>query len=157
MTISNHQYYLEQALQEARKAFLKDEVPIGAVVVGREGKIIGRGFNQTDTTKDATRHAELIAIKKAANKIGDWRLDDMRLYVTVEPCLMCLGAALLSRVSEIHFVVDDPTFGSLRSVLQETAIKGAYKNTRFIQHQELKEEVAGLMKEFFDKLRKKKK
>jgi tRNA(adenine34) deaminase len=155
MATNDHNYYLGLALQEARKAFLKNEVPIGAVVVDKEGRVVARGFNQTAAKGDPTFHAEILAIKKAAKKINDWRLEDMSVYVTVEPCLMCLGAILLGRVKEVHFILDDPTFGSFRSILGQNGNKGAYKNTKFFQHSEQGVEARALMKEFFDRLRKK--
>jgi len=152
-----HTKYLQAALKEAHRAFVKNEVPIGAIVVDGTGQVVGRGSNLTDKTGDVPRHAELTAIRQAASKIGDWRLDGAKLYVTLEPCLMCLGAALLARVQEIHFILPDPTFGSLRTVLGKTTRKGAYKHLKFVHHPELEWEVAGLMKSFFDKLRQKRK
>ena len=88
--------WMKVAFREAEKAFQCDEVPIGAVVV-KDGKIVGRGYNQTETLKDGTAHAEMIAITSAAASLGDWRLDDCILYVTKEPCLMCAGSIVNSR------------------------------------------------------------
>lgn len=152
-----HQKYLDEAINLAHKAFLKNEVPIGAVVVDRDGVIIGRGYNQTYSKKDATYHAEMVAIRQAQKKLGDWRLETTTLYVTLEPCLMCLGAGLVSRIKEVHFILDDSTFGSLRSIMKKKNIKGAYKNLKFVQHKYKKEEVVNLMGMFFEKLRKMKK
>jgi tRNA(adenine34) deaminase len=149
-----HQKYFDEVVKLAQKAFLKNEVPIGAVVVDEHGTIIGRGYNQTIIKKDATQHAEMVALKQAQHKVGDWRLDNAILYVTVEPCLMCLGAGLVSRVKEVHFILEDPTFGSLRSIMEKKNIKGAYKNLKFVQHVEQRQEVGDLMTNFFKKLRK---
>lgn len=152
-----HQKYLEEACTLAQKAFFKKEVPIGAVVVDEKGVVIGRGYNQTEKYKDATRHAEMIALCQAQKRVGDWRLMNAKMYVTVEPCLMCLGAGLLSRIKEVHFILEDKTFGSLRSVMGKKNIKGSYKGLKFFQHKEKKDEVSLLMKKFFEKLRKIKK
>ncbi len=152
----DHAKYLEEALKLARKAYKNNEVPIGAVVVDANGEIIGKGYNRTNKRKNAFEHAEIMAIQAAAKSVGDWRLEKARLYVTLEPCLMCLGAALISRVKEVHFVVSDPTFGSIKTVLNQPDLKGAYKGVKFVQHPELSEKVEGLLKEFFVGLRKKK-
>lgn len=103
------------ALQEAEKALAKDEVPIGAVVV-HSNKIIGRGFNQTEALKDATAHAEMIAITSASNHLASKLLTECDLYVTVEPCVMCTGAILLSRVKRIYFGSFEPKFGACGSL-----------------------------------------
>jgi tRNA(adenine34) deaminase len=153
MKQDKHQFFLKEALRQARKAFLKNEVPIGAVIVDND-EVVGKGYNQTKTSNKILRHAEIVALESVAKKTGDWRLDKMKLYVTVEPCLMCLGATILSRITEIHYVIDDPTFGSIRSVIGKVGQKGSYKNIRFFQHPELADEVTDLMKEFFKNLRK---
>ncbi len=145
--------YLKKAISEAKKAYLKNEVPIGAVLVDGEGKIVAMAHNQTAARKDASKHAEMLVLQKAAKKVGDWRLEEMKLYVTLEPCLMCLGATLLTRVKEIHFILEDPTFGSIRSVFKEEGAKGAYKNLKFQHHPELEDEVRKLMKAFFKQIR----
>ncbi|MCW8810033.1 MAG: tRNA adenosine(34) deaminase TadA [Ignavibacteriaceae bacterium] len=103
------------ALQEAEKAFEEKEVPVGAVVV-KDNKIIGRGYNQVERLKDATAHAEMIALTAAANHLGNWRLNECSIYVTLEPCVMCTGALLASRINEIFFAAFDPKFGACGSV-----------------------------------------
>lgn len=103
------------ALQEAEKAFELNEVPIGAVVV-YENKIIGRGFNQTEMLNDATAHAEMLAITAASNHLGSKLLDECDLYVTVEPCVMCSGAILLSRIKNLYFGTLEPKFGACGSL-----------------------------------------
>lgn len=104
--------FMMEAIKEARKAYKKNEVPIGAVVA-RKGKIIGRGYNQVECRKNVTAHAEISAIYRASKKLGGWRLNGCSLYVTVEPCLMCFGAILLSRISRLVYGVPEPKFGSI--------------------------------------------
>ena len=103
------------ALQEAETAFDEKEIPVGAVVV-KEGRIIGRGHNQTERLKDPTAHAEMIAITAAANHLKSKFLDECELYVTVEPCVMCTGAILLSRIKRIYFGTFEPKFGACGSL-----------------------------------------
>ena len=103
------------ALQEAENALENNEVPVGAVVVN-ENKIIGRGYNKVEKLKDATAHAEMIALTAAANNIGDWRLDKCSLFVTLEPCIMCTGALLAARIKTLYFAAHDSKFGACGSV-----------------------------------------
>jgi tRNA(adenine34) deaminase len=103
------------ALQEAEKALRAEEVPIGAVVV-HQNKIIGRGYNQTDMLKDATAHAEMLAITAASNNLASKLLEECDLYVTVEPCVMCCGAILLSRIKNLYFGTFEPKFGACGSI-----------------------------------------
>ena len=97
-----HQTWMLKALQEAKIALQKEEVPIGAIIV-KDGKIIGKGYNQVELLKDSTAHAEMLAITAATNTLGDWRLDDCDMYVTLEPCIMCSGAIIKSRLKNIFF------------------------------------------------------
>ena len=103
------------ALQEAEKALEENEIPVGAVVV-KDNKIIGRGYNQVERLKDATAHAEMIALTAAANNIGNWRLNNCSIYVTLEPCIMCTGAMLASRIEELYFAAFDQKFGACGSL-----------------------------------------
>jgi tRNA(adenine34) deaminase len=103
------------ALQEAEKALEEKEVPVGAVVV-KNNKIIGRGYNQIERLKDATAHAEMIALTAASNHLNNWRLNECSIYVTLEPCIMCTGALLASRINELFFSTFDPKFGACGSV-----------------------------------------
>jgi tRNA(adenine34) deaminase len=103
--------FMNEALRLARKAFEKEEVPIGAVVV-REGRIIGRAHNQVELLKDATAHAEMLAITQAEAAVGDWRLNDCDLYVTKEPCAMCAGALVHVRMRRVIFGCPDPRAGA---------------------------------------------
>ena len=107
--------FMFAALQEAEKAYEENEIPIGAVVV-KGNKIIGRGYNQVEKLRDATAHAEMIAITSATNHIGNWRLNECSVYVTLEPCIMCTGAMLASRISDLYFAVFDPKSGACGSV-----------------------------------------
>ncbi|HRX14204.1 MAG TPA: tRNA adenosine(34) deaminase TadA [Eubacteriales bacterium] len=110
------EYYMKQALRQAEKAYEADEVPVGAVIV-LDGKIIARGRNKRNKSKDATEHAEMIAIKKACKTVGDWRLNGATLYVTLEPCAMCAGAAVNARINKIVFGASDKNAGCCGSVL----------------------------------------
>jgi tRNA(adenine34) deaminase len=109
--LTSDDYFMGQALRQALKAYESEEVPIGAVVV-REGKIIARASNLVETLKDATAHAEMLAITQAENSIGDWRLNECDLYVTKEPCPMCAGALVNSRVRRVIFGCHDPKGGA---------------------------------------------
>ena len=100
-------YFMGEALRQATKAFEKGEVPVGAVIV-REGRIIARAFNQVEELKDATAHAEMLALTQAENAAGDWRLTDCTLYVTKEPCPMCAGAVVHTRLARVVFGAGDP-------------------------------------------------
>src|SRR5213595_984252 len=109
-------YFMNEALRLARKAFENEEVPVGAVVV-REGRIIGRAYNQVELLKDATAHAEMLAITQAEAAIGDWRLNDCDLYVTKEPCVMCAGALVHVRIRRVIFGCVDPRSGAAGSLM----------------------------------------
>lgn len=113
----SHKHWMEQAFREAEKAFAAKEVPVGAVVV-LNNQIIGRGYNQRETLKDPTAHAEILAITAAANHIEDWRLKDATLYVTLEPCPMCAGAILNARIQRVVFGADDLEHGGCGGSVQ---------------------------------------
>ena len=108
--------FMKEALKEAKKAYEKLEVPVGAVIV-KDGKIIARGHNLKETKKDTTRHAEIIAIEKASKKLGAWRLLDCEMYVTLEPCSMCAGAMINSRIKKLYIGAIDEKTGAVGSVL----------------------------------------
>ena len=109
-----HKFFMDVALKEAEAALSEREVPIGAVVVQGES-IIGRGHNQVEQTKDPTAHAEILAIRQAGLTLANWRLSECRIYITVEPCVMCLGAILLTRMREIIYALREPKTGAIRS------------------------------------------
>ncbi len=111
----NDEKYMLEAIIEAKKAAELGEVPIGAVVVYND-KIISRGFNKKESSKIATEHAEIVAINSACKKIGDWRLSNCTIYVTVEPCLMCCGAILQSRIKRLVYGVNNTKFGYVESI-----------------------------------------
>jgi tRNA(adenine34) deaminase len=112
---SDH-YFMGEALRQAAKALKAEEVPIGAVVV-REGRIIARAYNQVELLKDATAHAEMLALTQAEEAVGDWRLNDCTLYVTKEPCPMCAGAIVHVRLARVVFGASDPKAGAAGSVV----------------------------------------
>lgn len=114
--LQSDDYFMREALRQAGRAFEADEVPVGAVIV-REGRIIARAFNQVELLKDATAHAEMLAITQAEDAVGDWRLNDCALYVTKEPCPMCAGAIVHARLARVVFGASDPKAGAAGSVL----------------------------------------
>lgn len=116
-------HFMDEALRQARLAYDADEVPVGAVIV-RDGKIIARAFNQVELLKDATAHAEILAITQAASVLGDWRLEGTALFVTKEPCPMCAGAIVLSRIKKLVFGVRDDRAGGAGSVFPITSTAG---------------------------------
>jgi len=143
--------FMYTALQEAEKALVEDEVPVGAIVI-RENKIIGRGYNQTEKLNDATAHAEMIAITAAANHIGNWRLTDCSIYITLEPCIMCTGAILASRISELYFAAYDPKFGACGS-LYNLAEDGKTNHKLKVYSGIYTEESQRLLSQFFASVR----
>ena len=108
--------YMDYAIEEANKALKKGEIPVGAIVV-KAGIIIGKGYNEKEGKKDPTQHAEIIAIKEACANVGDWRLTGCEMYVTLEPCPMCAGAILQSRISRLYIGSFDPSVGACGSVI----------------------------------------
>ena len=142
---------MTEAIKEARKALEEGEVPIGAVVVSR-GKIVGRGHNRVESLKDATAHAEIIALGAASTGTGDWRLEDSTLYVTVEPCLMCLGAMFMSRVARLVFGTADSRGGACGGAVDLARLKYMDREIT-IDGGMLAEECKGLLLEFFSKVR----
>ena len=116
---------------EAQKAFCADEVPVGAVVV-LDGHIIGRGHNQRETLGDPTAHAEMIALRQAADKNGSWRLNGAVLYVTLEPCPMCAGAMLQSRIERVIYGADDPKGGAAGTLINLLQFPGFNHNVKIV-------------------------
>lgn len=111
------EFYMSRALELAREALSDGEVPVGCVIVGEDGAILGEGRNRRETDRDALGHAELAAIRMACQNAGGWRLSKAKLYVTLEPCPMCAGAILNARIPEIHYAAKDPAMGACGSVL----------------------------------------
>ena len=108
-------FYMKEAIKEAEKAYQNGDVPVGAIIVEKD-KIIARSYNKKECNKIATDHAEIIVIQQTCQKIGDWRLNDCTLYVTMEPCLMCAGAILQSRIKRVVYGVSNPKFGYMNSI-----------------------------------------
>src|SRR6476469_2076326 len=143
--------FMREALRLAGKAFEKEEVPVGAIVV-RNGKIIARAFNQVEMLKDATAHAEMLAITQAEAAVGDWRLNDCDLYVTKEPCPMCAGALVHVRIRRVIFGCSDPRSGAAGgtiNLLQHPALNHHCEITGGL----LQNEAAVLLQECFRKKR----
>jgi tRNA(adenine34) deaminase len=152
MNFSEETYrFMYAALQEAEKALEDNEVPVGAVVV-KDNKIIGRGFNQVERLKDATAHAEMIALTAASNHIGEWRLDGSSIFVTLEPCTMCTGALLAARISELYFASYDPKFGACGS-LYNLAEEGKTNHTIKVYSGVYADESKKMMQQFFNDIR----
>ena len=116
--MSGHERYMREALSEGKNALLAGEVPVGSVVVSADGQIVGRGFNQPIGANDPTAHAEILALRDAARFLGNYRLNGTTLYVTVEPCPMCAGALIHSRVDRLVYGTPEPKAGAVFSVMQ---------------------------------------
>ena len=142
---------MKEALKQAKKAYDKLEVPVGAVIV-KDGKIIARAYNQKEEKKDTTNHAEILAIKKASKKLDSWRLTDCDMYVTLEPCSMCAGALIQSRIRKIYIGAMDEKTGACGTVLN---LLQDYKFNHKVEIKTgiLKEECEAILKDFFKELR----
>ena len=145
---------MKQALREAHKALLIDEVPIGAVIV-KEDKIIARGFNHRESRQDVTGHAELEAVRKANKKLKSWRLVDCDIYVTVEPCIMCSGALVQSRIKNIYYGAPDEKGGGLGSSINVLEAKNINHHPN-VEGGILLEECSQIIKDYFKNKRKNK-
>lgn len=146
-----HEKYMKAALKQAEKAYALGEVPIGCVIV-HEGKVIGRGYNRRNTDKNTLAHAEITAINKASKKIGDWRLEECTLYVTLEPCQMCAGAIVQARITEVVMGCMNPKAGcggSILNILEMPEFNHQVKVVRGI----LEEKCSQMLKTFFTELR----
>jgi tRNA(adenine34) deaminase len=147
----NDEYFMREALRMANKAAKADEVPVGAVVV-RAGKIIGRAHNQIELLKDATAHAEMLALTQAEAAVGDWRLTDCDLYVTKEPCPMCAGALVHTRIRRVIFGCTDPSAGAAGSVMNLLQMP-ALNHRCDIASGVLENECGAILQNFFRKRR----
>lgn len=147
--------FMKEAIKEAKKAAKKLEVPVGCVIV-KDGEIIARGHNLKETKKDTTKHAEIITIQKASKKLATWRLNECEMYVTLEPCTMCAGAIINSRIKKIYIGTKDPKTGAAGSVLN--IFEDYTFNHRVeVEKDILQEECEKILKDFFKELRKMKK
>jgi len=144
---SEHVAFMARAMDEARAALAHDDVPVGAVVV-RDGHIIASRHNEREATKDPTAHAELLALRDAAISLGRWRLEDCTLYVTLEPCVMCAGALLNSRIKELVFGAADPK-GGATSTLYNVSSDPRLSHNFPVVHGVLATESAELLQQFF--------
>ena len=151
MSPLSHASYMSRAIAEARKAAEAGEVPVGAVIVSN-GTIVGRAHNQVEMLHDPTAHAEMIAITQAAEYQGDWRLEGMTMYVTLEPCAMCAGAMVLARLQNVVYGAGDPRAGAAGSVID--VFDAASRMYRVdVQGGLLADECADMLKDFFRKKR----
>lgn len=155
MQNKEHEKYMREAIRQAKKAYALDEVPIGCVIVC-DGKIIARGYNRRNTDKNTLSHAELIAIRKAAKKLGDWRLEECTMYITLEPCQMCAGAMMQARLTEAVIGSMNPKAGCAGSVLNILEMDG-FNHKVQVTRGVLEEECSQMLSSFFRELREKKK
>ncbi len=148
----NDEYYMMLAIREAQKAEEIDEVPVGAVIVDDAGKVIGQGFNRPISTNDPTSHAEINAMRMAADRLSNYRLTQTCLYVTIEPCIMCMGAIVHARINRVVFGASDPKWGAAVS-LYEMASDHRLNHSPEIVSGICEEETRALIKGFFRKKR----
>lgn len=148
-------YFMGEALRQAAKAYEADEVPVGAVIV-REGRIIARAFNQVELLKDATAHAEMLALTQAEHAAGDWRLTDCTIYVTKEPCPMCAGAMVHTRLARVVFGAGDPKGGAAGGALNLLQFPTLNHRCEITSGLRL-EECRALLRDFFSEQRRTKK
>ncbi len=146
-----HEKYMREALKQAKKAYALGEVPIGCVIV-HEGKIIGRGYNRRNTDKNPLSHAEITAIRKASKYIGDWRLEECTIYITLEPCQMCAGAIIQARIPEVVMGCMNPKAGCGGSVLNILEMPD-FNHQALVTRGILEPECSQLLKLFFAELR----
>ena len=149
-----HERFMREAIKQAKKAEDLDEVPIGCVIV-HEGKIIARGYNKRNTMKSTLAHAELLAIRKACKKLGDWRVEECTMYITLEPCQMCAGAIVQARIPRVVIGASNKKAGcagSIINLLQMEQFNHQVELTKGV----LEEECSEMMKDFFRAMRKKK-
>lgn len=152
--MNQEEKFMKAAIKEARKAEKLEEVPIGCVIV-YDGKIIARGYNRRNTDKNTLAHAELLAIRKASRKLGDWRLEGCTLYVTLEPCQMCAGAIVQARIDKVVIGSMNPKAGCAGSVLNLLQVS-AFNHQTEIEKGVLEEECSAMLSGFFKTLREKK-
>lgn len=150
--MTDQERFMKEALKEAKKAYDKEEIPVGAVIV-KDNKIIARAYNKKEEKMDTTKHAEIIAIQKASRKLKSWRLTNCDMYVTLEPCSMCAGALIQARIRKVYIGTMDPKTGACGSVLN---LLEDYKFNHVVQIENniLGEECKSIIKNFFKMLRK---
>lgn len=147
--------FMKEALKQAKKAYKQDEVPIGCVIV-QDGKIIARSYNKRNQKKNPLAHAEIMAINKAAKAVGDWRLEDCTMYITLEPCQMCAGAIVQARIPKVVIGTMNPKAGCAGSILNLLQVQ-AFNHQVELVNGVMEEECTAMMQEFFKELRDRKK
>lgn len=152
--MNKKEYFMKEALKEAKKAYEKEEIPVGAVIV-KEDKIIARAHNLKELKKSTIKHAEINAIEKASKKLNSWRLEGCEMYVTLEPCSMCAGALIQSRIKKVYIGTMDGKTGACGSVLN---LLQEYKFNHFVEIEKniLQKECEAILKDFFKYLREEK-
>ncbi len=148
-----HEKYMNLALEEAQKAYDQNEVPVGCIIVDENKKIIAKGYNKVESNKNPLYHAEIIAINKAVEKKGDWRLNNCSIYITSEPCTMCTGAIIQSRIKNVIYSSKNPKFGNIESLSDINKVKFNHKIN--IVSGVLEEQSKKMLIDFFENLRKK--
>lgn len=148
--------FMQLAFKQAEQARLQGEVPIGAIIVDKNGTVIGKGYNRRELDEDATHHAEVLAIREACKNVNSWRLIDCSLFVTLEPCTMCAGAIINSRIKDVYYGAFDSKAGAAGSVVD------LFKVKKFNHHPEIyggiyQPQAAQMLKDFFKEIRKKQK
>ena len=153
--MTREEKYMKEAIRQAKKAYAIGEVPIGCVIVYQD-KIVGRGYNRRMTDKNSLSHAELNAIRKASGKLGDWRLDDCEMFITLEPCQMCSGAIVQSRIRKVYIGSMNPKAGCAGSILNLLQVP-QFNHQVEVEKGILEEECSQMLKQFFRELREKNK
>jgi len=148
---NNRAFFMKKALEQAEKAFLEEEVPVGAVVV-KEDRILSQAYNKREKENNPCGHAEILALTQASEKLQSWRLEGCSIYVSLEPCLMCLGAILQARISSLIYACPDPKTG-FSSYYKLDQQKNWHKNRLKVHSSLFEEESSQLLKDFFKKLR----
>ena len=151
--MTDKEFFMKEALKEAKKAYKKEEIPVGTVIV-KDGEIISRAHNLKELKNSSISHAEILAIDKANKKLKAWRLENCEMYVTLEPCMMCMGAIINSRIKKIYIGTLDPKTGSCKSVINIENYK--FNHEVEIETGILQEECEYILKDFFKMLRAKK-
>ena len=146
-----HEHWMREAITLAQEAMAAGEVPVGCVIVDREGNILGRGRNRREADKSAAAHAEILAIEAACRAVGDWRLSDLTLYVTLEPCPMCAGAIINARIGKVFYGARDSNLGACGSVLN--LFMEGFGHSPQLTGGLLEEECGALLTTFFKNLR----
>jgi tRNA(adenine34) deaminase len=152
MTYKDDERFMRLAIEQAQIAGRMGEVPIGAVISDKSGQVISSGYNLREASKDPSAHAEMIAIRKAGEALGSWRLEDTTIFVTIEPCLMCVGAIILARIDRLVFGARDPKAGAVVSVYTSGSDRRLNHAFEFAEGV-LAEECTKLMKDFFKTIR----